>query len=129
MKSIADGILYIHNEKLIHGDIKSVSREAEIHKMVSHIAKPNIMIDINAVPKLIDFGLAKVIDGSAKHSGDTTMTLNSSIRWAAPELIKEKDLKHRTRKSDVYAFASTCLEVRTIDQKKKIVIPDLQNRL
>ncbi|KIJ50876.1 hypothetical protein M422DRAFT_44130 [Sphaerobolus stellatus SS14] len=95
MIAIAKGIEYLHNQKIIHGDIKST----------------NILIDHEGNPRIIDFGLARAFD-CTKPTGDTTTAINYSTFWAAPELI-DGSLKDRTKKSDIYAFASTCLEIIT----------------
>ena len=62
------------------------------------------MIDDEGHVKLIDFGVSRLIDSE----GLTTATGGSSTRWCAPELLRSGKT---TKASDVYAFASTALEV------------------
>ena len=70
------------------------------------------MISDEGTPKLIDFGLAQVIDDFAEATGYTTSSFATSLRWSAPELlIGVSSLPPKTKKSDVYAAASTCIEV------------------
>lgn len=72
----------------------------------------NIMIDDQKKPRLIDFGLTQEMRGpNYKSSGDTTCNVPYSAGWAAPEIFQAEDISAWTTGSDVYAFASTCLEV------------------
>ena len=68
------------------------------------------MIDKSGHAKLIDFGLSRVIDSVPGVSGLTTSSVPFSIRWCAPELARAEETK-TTKASDVYAFASTALQV------------------
>jgi len=95
---IADGIQYLHEKDIVHGDIKG----------------SNIMIDDQGKPRLIDFGLTQKMRGpNYRSSGDTTSNVPHSLSWAAPEIIRAEDISAWTKGSDVYAFASTCLEIMT----------------
>lgn len=70
------------------------------------------MVSDEGTPKLVDFGLAQVIDGFSEVTGYTTSHLASSLRWSAPELlIGDSPVSSKSDKSDIYAFASTCIEV------------------
>ena len=71
------------------------------------------MIDKSGYAKLIDFGLARLIDSVAGASGQTTSCVAFSIRWCAPELARTEETK-TTKASDVYAFASTALQVNRL---------------
>jgi len=64
------------------------------------------MIDDEGHARLIDFGLSRLIDSEPGLMTSTT----SSVRWCAPELLSSDDAQV-TKASDVYAFASTALEV------------------
>lgn len=70
------------------------------------------MVDEHGHAKLIDFGLSRLID-SVAGPGLTTSTISFSIRWCAPELVQSDD-SPTSKASDVYAFASTSLEVGSI---------------
>lgn len=75
----------------------------------------NILIDAHERPIITDFGLSKVIE-------DVPDIIHSSFfagstRWMSPELVQtliEDDgcVPQVTTRSDVYAFAAVCLEVR-----------------
>ncbi|KAF8504163.1 kinase-like domain-containing protein [Gautieria morchelliformis] len=88
-KDMADGLAYMHGKGLVHGDIKSAS----------------VMIDEHGHARLIDFGLAHFVDTHV----DVDLPEGFSIRWCAPELLQPGAIS--TPSSDVYAFASTILEL------------------
>ncbi|KAF8896916.1 kinase-like domain-containing protein [Gymnopilus junonius] len=98
---IASGISYLHTVKptIIHGDLKG----------------GNILVDENGSAIITDFGLSKVLgDMSDSMNMGGTSFFAGSTRWMAPELIAAlvEDLRPTiTTFSDVYAFASICLEV------------------
>ncbi|KAF8506329.1 kinase-like domain-containing protein [Gautieria morchelliformis] len=89
IKGMAHGLAYMHGKGLVHGDIKSA----------------NVMIDEHGHPRLIDFGLAHFVDTHV----DVDLPEGFSVRWCAPELLQPGAVS--TPSSDVYAFASTVLEL------------------
>jgi len=101
LTQIASGISYLHTVKptIIHGDLKG----------------GNILVDENGSAIITDFGLSKVLGDmtdSANMAG--TSLFAGSTRWMAPELIAAlvEDFRPTiTTFSDVYAFASICLEI------------------
>lgn len=80
------------------------------------------MVDEQGHAKLIDFGLSRLIDSVAGH-GLTTSTVSFSIRWCAPELVQSDDAP-TTKASDVYAFASTSLEVSSAQTRVLYLLID-----
>jgi serine/threonine protein kinase len=99
---IARGLLYLHEEcstQIIHCDMKP----------------QNILLDDNLIPKISDFGLAKLL------KTDQTRT-NTGIRgtkgYVAPEWFKNVGI---TSKVDVYSFGIILLEIvccrRNVEQE------------
>ncbi|KAJ3672933.1 hypothetical protein LUZ60_006307 [Juncus effusus] len=90
--SIARGIRYLHEEcdtQIIHCDIKP----------------PNILLDHNIIPKISDFGLAKLL--YADHTQTTTF-IRGTKGYVAPEWFRNTPI---TAKVDVYSFGVMLLEI------------------
>ncbi|KAM7275764.1 hypothetical protein ACFE04_017630 [Oxalis oulophora] len=91
---LASGLLYLHEDweqYVVHRDIKS----------------SNLMLDSSFVPKLGDFGLARLIDCEL---GPRTTRLAGTFGYLAPECF----ITHRTcKESDVYSFGVVLLEIAT----------------
>ncbi|KAG8791438.1 hypothetical protein FRC12_009198 [Ceratobasidium sp. 428] len=97
---ISDGVAYLHQNgtcvsRRIHGDIKGVSKRADIRK---------------GVAKLADFGCTEM-NSSSLHFTTTTNGVNISMRWAAPEMLTDQET--RSKEADVYALGMTFLETIT----------------
>ena len=92
---------------MVHGDLKAVGPSFSVtNHAFMECVQANVMIDDEGHVKLIDFGLSRFIDSE---EGLTTAT-GFSARWCAPELFISESGR-TTKASDVYAFASTGLEV------------------
>ncbi|KDQ51599.1 hypothetical protein JAAARDRAFT_199053 [Jaapia argillacea MUCL 33604] len=94
LREIAEGLIYLHAEDIIHGDL----------------CGRNILIDENCHAKLSDFGLASLFTApnSQLYSATSRMT-QGSLAWMAPELLDSgpvlgADSSQPTYRSDVYAF-------------------------
>ncbi|KAJ7203038.1 kinase-like domain-containing protein, partial [Mycena pura] len=95
IREIAQGLAFLHDQKIVHGDLRG----------------SNILVDDDDHASLTDFGLTVLSDA-------TTQSQNGagSVRWMAPEILNPdafglEDYK-RTTASDIYAFACVCLEAR-----------------
>ncbi|KAJ3670293.1 hypothetical protein LUZ60_010617 [Juncus effusus] len=102
LEAISYGLLYLHEENgstIIHRDIKP----------------SNILLDKNMIPKISDFGLAKLFDEDG--SFIKVSTVAGTRGYIAPEM------QHGmlSTKSDVYSFGVLILE--TITGQKNISFP------
>ncbi|KAJ3744851.1 kinase-like domain-containing protein [Lentinula detonsa] len=126
---VASGVAYLHhfNPPVVHGDLKG----------------GNILVNSHEQAVITDFGLSKVMEDlsslsrssmSERRRSTSTSFFAGSTRWMAPELLlalvedeengdgpdedkivmkTEKRAPRVTTASDVYAFASVCLEIVT----------------
>jgi serine/threonine-protein kinase len=85
---VCDALAYAHSQGVIHRDIKPA----------------NIMIVRDWVPKVLDFGLARLPAGARDQAG----SLIGSPRYMSPEQIENKSLDGR---SDVYALGTVLYEM------------------
>jgi serine/threonine protein kinase len=86
--SILRGLVYLHNRKIVHRDIKA----------------RNILLTKEGVVKLADFGLAKDLEGSVSQS---TNAVGSPLHMA-PEVIKGGGPNY---KSDIWSTGITAIEL------------------
>lgn len=89
---IARGLAFLHEEvepHIVHRDIKPA----------------NILLDENYIPKIADFGLAKLFMDNTSH---VSTRVAGTLGYLAPEYAISG---HLTRKSDVYSFGVLLLQI------------------
>ncbi|TVU31296.1 hypothetical protein EJB05_22978 [Eragrostis curvula] len=90
---IAQGLSYLHHDcvpMIVHRDVKS----------------SNILMDIDLVPKLTDFGMGKIVDD--KDADATVSVVVGTLGYIAPEHGYSTRL---SEKSDVYSYGVVLLEI------------------
>lgn len=81
----------MHENKVVHADLKCA----------------NVLVDYDGKVKLTDFGCSRLFDSSFS-SMELTSTVNGSLSWMAPEVIKNKG---RRRKSDIWSLGCVIVEM------------------
>ena len=92
---IAKGLAFLHHEKILHRDVKSL----------------NVLLDKHYQAKLTDFGLSKVkTETTSYHMATKTKSdAVGTIAWMAPELFGPKAVY--TPKADIYSLGVTFWEL------------------
>jgi len=107
MLQVAEGMHYLHQKKVVHGDLKSMNILVKCDEHDGHM-----------YAKVADFGLSKTKESSCTYS-NLTMD-EGTTRWMAPELFGNFDQssnpslsKRYPFKVDIYSFGMVCYEILT----------------
>jgi serine/threonine protein kinase len=105
MLQIAQGMRYLHAERMMHRDLKSKN------VLVNVIRSPDSPVSSSVLQvKVTDFGLAKL---KTDNSRFTTKGVGTT-KWRAPEVFEDDNNPGKYKKSaDVYSFAMVFFEVLT----------------
>ena len=89
---VLDGFKYAHKKKVVHRDIKP----------------SNILIDKDNDIKIMDFGIAKIVD--SEKSLTKTGTQIGTVFYMSPEQVKGENID---RRSDIYSLGVTLFQMIT----------------
>ncbi|THU93880.1 kinase-like protein [Dendrothele bispora CBS 962.96] len=93
---VARGLAYLHEKKVIHGDLKGV----------------NILITALGRATITDFGFSRLMESeNLALSSKGSSTIQGTARWLAPECIIER--QSVSYQSDIYAYGCVCYEIFT----------------
>lgn len=93
-RDVCSAVSYAHTNLIVHRDLKP----------------SNIIVTENGTPKLLDFGIAKVLDIDSKEVGTATQLGMMTPRYASPEQIRGEKV---TTLSDVYSLGVIFYEILT----------------
>ncbi|KAH9488648.1 hypothetical protein Btru_064883, partial [Bulinus truncatus] len=103
-KQILEGLKYLHDRHIVHGDIKGA----------------NILLQNDSHLRLADFGLSKFLDAACKTNVDWAGTL----RWMAPEIINPALSDGIKYEADIWSVGCTMVEMLTSDVPYKEIEND-----
>ncbi|KAI3770300.1 hypothetical protein L6452_01428 [Arctium lappa] len=90
-KQILSGLNYLHEQSVVHRDIKCA----------------NILVDASGSVKLADFGLHKA------KTNDTYKSFKGTAYWMAPEVVNNRTINGYGLASDIWSLGCTVLEMLT----------------
>lgn len=91
-KQILEGFAYAHKKGVVHRDIKPA----------------NIILQSDDIPKILDFGIAKIVESDVRLT--KTGTRMGSVLYMSPEQVMGRDVDLR---SDIYSLGVTLYEMLT----------------
>lgn len=103
-REVCNAVQYAHQNLVIHRDLKP----------------GNILVSKNSIPKLLDFGIAKLIDEDLADNNDNltrTGVWHLTPEYASPEQIKGEKI---TTASDIYSLGVLLYQILTGKQPYKI---------
>jgi eukaryotic-like serine/threonine-protein kinase len=94
MKQLLEAFSHAHDKGVVHRDIKPA----------------NILITNDGTIKVLDFGIAKIIDGDGLHNMTKTGTQIGTVYYMSPEQVQGKKVDTR---SDIYSLGVTFYQMLT----------------
>ncbi|KAJ7588216.1 kinase-like domain-containing protein [Mycena floridula] len=92
LSDVANGIEYLHNQSIIHGDLKGL----------------NILITRSRRACLMDFGFSSIANSNMPTWSSSSAQRGGTARWQAPEILEGG---RNTFKGDIYAYGCVCYEI------------------
>ncbi|EJU03708.1 kinase-like protein [Dacryopinax primogenitus] len=109
------GVAYLHDNGIVHGDLRAVRRSVIVSILLSCSQQDNILVACDGQPQLANFGLSVVVDDVLPEQTTSTM-FAGSVRWMPPERIQPSkfgltEVSCRTFASDIHSLGMTLWEM------------------
>ena len=106
---------YLHELKIVHGDLKGVNAMHFIClSLYLRMKQANILVDSAGTARLTDFGLMAMVDLSTVAFSKTMVSPGGTLGWMSPELLDPQRFGSdgcSTPESDCYALGMVAYEV------------------
>eukprot|EP00484_Ammonia_sp_Unknown_P011384 CAMPEP_0197078660 /NCGR_PEP_ID=MMETSP1384-20130603/213232_1 /TAXON_ID=29189 /ORGANISM="Ammonia sp." /LENGTH=515 /DNA_ID=CAMNT_0042517527 /DNA_START=94 /DNA_END=1639 /DNA_ORIENTATION=- len=100
LRKIADGLLFLHNQKLVHRDIAARNVLLGLIESDGQIREKTEVV-------VADFGMTRLMSDNLYKEKETKQKIGP-VKWMAPESISKQKYSY---KSDVYMFGITVWEI------------------
>lgn len=103
-RKVCSAVAYAHQHLVVHRDLKPA----------------NIRVTVEGEPKLLDFGIAKVLESETTQTSAQTQTLASAMtpEYASPEQVSGEII---TTASDVYSLGVVLYELTTGEKPYRLI--------
>jgi serine/threonine protein kinase len=91
LRAVAETVAYAHENQVVHGDLKP----------------SNVLVTASGQPKLLDFGIAKLLD-RGEETGEERQSVALTPAYAAPEQLAGEPISELT---DVYGLGALLAEL------------------
>jgi len=112
---VARGLIYMHDQAMIHGDLKGVWIQTLVATPPSKVLFIKANIDQSGHARLPDFGFLTIVSDFTNPTTSSSSVKGGTTRWMSLELLDPDQFGFKdsrsTKESDCYALGMVILEV------------------